>query len=505
MHSNSWLALDAGTSPLERAREVRLEWEQFLGNGGITAVRAPIADSWQRSHAAGIDPSGGRLAPVIAEADEASARWDVHPLAAAAPLIRDCLTGIADDSGHLLVVTDAEGMLLWIQGNGRVRVQAADSMNFTEGALWSEGGAGTNAIGIALAADHAVQVFAAEHFNEAVQRWTCSAAPVHDPDDGRLLGIIDLTGLMSSAHPHSLAVAVTAAQAVESHLRCALHERDARLRARHEERIAARGERSALVTPSGRVLAQHPACWLGDDRLALPAGGGEIVLPSGERTFAEPVGHDEAFVLHELNAERTASHRPLLKLCLLGRDRAEVEVDDRPVQLSRRHTEILALLSARPTGMTSEELAADLYGDAGQPSTVRVEVFRLRKVLGRLIDTEPYRLSVSIECDVGRVQGLLDRGAVREAAEHYKGPLLPRSEAPGVIRDREALDAWLRQAVMTSEDHDVLWAWVQTPSGREDLPAWKRLLTGLDFRDPRRSLAVAQVRSLRDAYTVGAA
>jgi hypothetical protein len=33
-------------------------------------------------------------------------------------------------------------------------------MNFAEGTLWSEGGAGTNAIGIALAAEHAVQVFA---------------------------------------------------------------------------------------------------------------------------------------------------------------------------------------------------------------------------------------------------------------------------------------------------------------------------------------------------------
>jgi len=25
--------------------------------------------------------------------------------------------------------------------------------------------------------DHAVQVFGPEHFNEVVQRWTCSAAP----------------------------------------------------------------------------------------------------------------------------------------------------------------------------------------------------------------------------------------------------------------------------------------------------------------------------------------
>jgi hypothetical protein len=49
-------------------------------------------------------------------------------------------------------------------------------MNFAEGTLWSEGGAGTNAIGTALALDHAVQVFGPDQFSDPVQRWTCSAA-----------------------------------------------------------------------------------------------------------------------------------------------------------------------------------------------------------------------------------------------------------------------------------------------------------------------------------------
>ena len=103
-----------------------------------------------------------------------------------APLIRECFAGIADDAAHLMVVSDADGTLLWLEGAPQVRLAAANSMNFAVGALWSEGGAGTNAIGTALAADHAVQVFAAEHFNEVVQAWTCAAAPVHDPDTGDL-------------------------------------------------------------------------------------------------------------------------------------------------------------------------------------------------------------------------------------------------------------------------------------------------------------------------------
>src|SRR5882762_7117392 len=166
---NPWLAIDAATPPALRARELRREWEQFVSGGRANAVRDPVADSWQRSLDAGVDPSGSRLAPAAVDRDEAHARWEAHPLGQAAQLIRDCLAGIADESDHLMVVSDAAGVLLQLEGNARVRSQAADSMNFTEGALWSETGAGTNAVGTALAADHALQIFATEHFNEIVQ------------------------------------------------------------------------------------------------------------------------------------------------------------------------------------------------------------------------------------------------------------------------------------------------------------------------------------------------
>jgi hypothetical protein len=52
MSDNQWLAIDAATPPTQRARELRSAWEQFLGEGNAEAVRAPIAHSWRRSHAA---------------------------------------------------------------------------------------------------------------------------------------------------------------------------------------------------------------------------------------------------------------------------------------------------------------------------------------------------------------------------------------------------------------------------------------------------------------------
>jgi signal transduction histidine kinase len=321
MPVDPWLAIDATTPPALRARELRREWEHFVSAGQVNGVRAPVADSWRRSLDAGVDPSGSRLAPVTADRHEASERWGAHPLAQAAPLIRSCLAGIAEESEHLIVISDAAGMVLQLDGDAWVRSRAADSMNFTEGALWSEDGAGTNAVGTALAADHAVQIFATEHFIEVVQAWTCSAAPVHDPETGELLGVIDLTGLQHNVHAHSLAVVMTTARAVESHLRYRLHERDDRLRARYHGRIVGGADRRALVAPTGRLVADDPRGWLRGTRLELPPGGGELDLPSGGRAYAEPVGRDEAFVVRELEG-RAARRHPRDELRILADEQA---------------------------------------------------------------------------------------------------------------------------------------------------------------------------------------
>ena len=124
-----------------------------------------------------------------------------------------------------MVVTDEDGRLLWIEGALAGSLGAADEISFVEGALWSEEAAGTNAVGTAIALDHAVQVFAAEHFNEIVQRWTCAAAPIHDPASGRLLGVVDLTGRLGTVHPHTLALAHATAKTIETQLRAEQRER----------------------------------------------------------------------------------------------------------------------------------------------------------------------------------------------------------------------------------------------------------------------------------------
>jgi transcriptional regulator of acetoin/glycerol metabolism len=219
MPTSPWRAIDATRPASFRAPELLRIWDDYLSSGLLSQARLPIAESWRRSQLAGIDPTRARAPTTFEDRRAVRERWEDHPLEVAAPVIRRWLGPVAGDSEHLIVVSSAQGLLLWLDGDGRVRSAASDSMNFVEGALWSEAGAGTNAIGMALAIDHPVQVHAAEHFSEMVHGWTCAAAPVHDPEDGRLLGVIDLTGLMRQAHPRSVAAVVAATRAVEAELR----------------------------------------------------------------------------------------------------------------------------------------------------------------------------------------------------------------------------------------------------------------------------------------------
>jgi hypothetical protein len=212
---SDWTALPATGDRRHRAlRLARAHDAVLAGAPPPPEVRGVIADSWRRCAAAGIDPQRG-LAPLALGGDEASERWARSPLAAAEPVLADLLADVGSEGEQVVLVCDADGTLLWIDGDQRMLDRATD-VHLMRGARWSEADAGTNAMGTALALDHSLQVFSAEHFAAPVHGWTCSAAPLHDPRTGQLLGVLDLSGPLQTAHPHSLALVGAAARMVEA-------------------------------------------------------------------------------------------------------------------------------------------------------------------------------------------------------------------------------------------------------------------------------------------------
>jgi len=302
---SNWLAVGPATDPLSRARELQRSWERLLADGalglelppGATAgLRPTIVESWRRSLATGLDPTD-MLAPIEAEESEVLERWFEHPLGSLAQDLVEQLHKVAEESRSMVVVTDASGLILHRVGDRSLKERAAE-MNLVEGARYSEAADGTNGIGTALAADHAFQVFAFEHFNERHHQWVCSGAPVHDPVTGRIVALVDLSSLWHTAHPRSLELVSAAARSMERRLLDARRDQDARVRRRYSDLMTRSTD--LLVNRDGYVVAGEPGS---SEPLELPEGDGEIVLGDGSVAVAASLGQGEAYLLR-----RVATH-----------------------------------------------------------------------------------------------------------------------------------------------------------------------------------------------------
>jgi hypothetical protein len=65
--------------------------------------------------------------------------------------------------------------------------------------------------------------------------------------------------------------------------------------------------------------------------------------------------------------------------------------------LGTRHAEILLALVRHPDGRSAAQLAVDLFGDPSRTVTVRAEVSRLRRTLGPLLNSSPYRIAPDVQ------------------------------------------------------------------------------------------------------------
>ena len=492
-----FIAVDAATDLRSHARALRRDWATALSGGRPGAVRPLIEASWRRTELAGLDPDHPAPRRAFGR-DELDDQRDASGLRDCVDVLRRCLGGFAQDAEHVMVVVDADCRILWMEGDARVR-RRADRIAFEEGMFWTEESVGTNAIGTALAIDHAVQVFSAEHFSAKQHPWWCSAAPIHDPVTGAVLGVVDLSGPMHTAHPHSLALVAASAAMAEELLRSRRALSDEQLRRAYLETTLGTGRRAAgLVAADGRVLHGSDA-----ERLAVPRGGGPVALPGGAVAIAEPLERGRGYVLWDASAPAPARATPdpdaglaTLRLELLGEGPSARVGRGAPVALNPRHAELLCILALHPEGLTTEVLTRHLYGADGNEVSTRAHLSRLRKLLPGVVGARPYKLTAAVSADVLDVERAVCGGDADAALAAYHGPLLPASEAPRVRRARDELEAALRRAALAGS-HARLWAWLQTRSGRDDADALARFVRTAGPRDARRAVAAARLRALQ--------
>lgn len=179
-------------------------------------MRTEVAASWQRSAAAGVTVDLLEAPITIAESDLPELRAE-HPLARIFPMLDDILGEAVRACDAVMAIADAEGSLLWVCGTPAT-LRRAERIGFVEGSNWDERVAGTNAPGLALATGRPASITRAEHFRNSVQRWSCTATPIHDPGTNRLLGILDVTGGDQIVVPQTMAMVRAAARLAEAEL-----------------------------------------------------------------------------------------------------------------------------------------------------------------------------------------------------------------------------------------------------------------------------------------------
>ncbi|MEV0945792.1 transcriptional regulator [Rhodococcus sp. NPDC049939] len=419
--ANPWVALRPDDDIAQCARRVSTAHQFFVDhrspvdvNRDGRSVRSVVLDSWIRSTRKGVNPDGFARPVDLSGVDLASYRAE-HPMSIVRPVVRKLLVEDAADTGLLVAIADEKGHLLWVEGDSSAK-DRAQKMNFAEGSDWSEDTVGTNAPGTALAVDQCVQIFGAEHFIRSAHDWSCSAAPVHDPTTGGIVGAIDITGGPRVAVPEVLSLIRATVAAAEAELR-----------------------------------------------------------------------------LHLLHSPRPRADTAL-RLEVLGSGRPSLMRGGERIRLSQRHAEILLLLAEYPEGLSSDRLAVLLDENELDTVTIRAEISRLRKVFGSSnLGSRPYRLLVELGSDVQQVRRALDRGDLASALDAYSGPVLPGSQAPGVVDLRDELWARVQAALLREGDPRLLARWTTSAHGRHDVAAWQAYLAGLDPRLPLHDQVKAQI------------
>lgn len=209
------------------------------------SVPQPILHSWRRCLGLGL-PAGRlrqpeRLDPnTLQQRQQASADW----LQLAKPAIDALFDSVVDD-GHVVIVADADGVILNQMGHPAF-LDRAERVALLPGMDWREDVRGTNAIGTALVTGSAVRVRGSEHYLERNRQLSCTASTILDPQ-GRLLGALDVSGLPRKLGEAQQLQVMTAVRHIEQRLF------DEHSRSLHELRLAP--DPATLATPRCARLA----------------------------------------------------------------------------------------------------------------------------------------------------------------------------------------------------------------------------------------------------------
>ena len=168
--------------------------------GPLAPAVAPwLQRSWQRCQRWGLEPQRAVDFEAVSSAHMRRVQEASAPLVQAARPVLAELVRAMGDIGYFAILTNAEGVVVDVQGPVDRSDRRADVIARV-GVDLSERAVGTTAIGAALTELQPVWLHRGEHFFDATSVYSCAGAPVFGPD-GRCAGMLDLTGVEVAERP----------------------------------------------------------------------------------------------------------------------------------------------------------------------------------------------------------------------------------------------------------------------------------------------------------------
>lgn len=204
---------------LDMADPMKAAWEDFAlrNRTSNSIVRKEVLESWKRCKRIALNPLSKKEKVSLSNLELKNLLLKNKNLIEAAEPIMNVLEISVRGTGFITTLSDSNGYVLKVFGDQEI-MKMAEQNYYLPGCSRSEKDAGTNAIGLCLQEKKPIQLTGAEHYNINHHPWTCSSAPIFDSNRD-LIGAITLSGKSIGKHQHTLALVISAAEAIEGKLR----------------------------------------------------------------------------------------------------------------------------------------------------------------------------------------------------------------------------------------------------------------------------------------------
>lgn len=187
-------------------------------------LRSQIYRAWERSHLQGANPRAMQAEHLSVRETAQLLEQNRDLITAARPYFR-MLSQAAGQERHAVMLGDRNAIVLGVMGDDQTINGPEPFPN--SGSLLSEGIAGTNGIGTALAEAGYVEIAATEHFIEGFHPFTCQGIPLYN-EKREVTGVFSISVRRPEVGQRLKEILLCASHGIEAELMVANLEKDIR-------------------------------------------------------------------------------------------------------------------------------------------------------------------------------------------------------------------------------------------------------------------------------------